>query len=537
VGCLRVIKPSFVVPGPSGVAIRTRLRVTAAEEKVLGEVGAHLGSLASRDLAARCRDGVSHDKDRWAARKREMTAGSSSRWAGSITKASHDQWALARRAQAAHLASLDAAITMICHRLSVPVGEKGSKKVAGGYRSKREWHAKSRRLAALKDRRAKVAADVAAGRLHVVRGGRRLVNTRHHLEEAGLTESAWRARWEAARMFVSADGESGKAGGNETIRITPEGTVSIRLPEPLTHLANAPHGRYVLAAKVTFHHRADEWADRVAANRAVAYTLTRDPRRGRWYVTACWQPAPIPQLPLAAALAAGCVGVDTNDGHLAAWRLDACGNPVGAPRRFGYDLSGTAAHRDAQIRHALTRLLHWARRCGAAALVVEDLDFTTSKTREKHGRNRRFRQVISRFPTGRLRARLTSMAAETGVAIVAADPAYTSRWGGEHWQAPTSTTTHKTSRHEAAAIVIGRRGQGFPARRRVSPPAHHHSDGVRHRNAQTRPGHPGGEETRPPGSGPRAGRAAPPGTRKRATRPSNTVRDGRTGQDTLPLSE
>ena len=63
VGGLRVIKPSFVVPGPSGVAIRTRLRVTPAEEKVLGEVGAHLGSLACRDLAARCRDGVLHDKD------------------------------------------------------------------------------------------------------------------------------------------------------------------------------------------------------------------------------------------------------------------------------------------------------------------------------------------------------------------------------------------------------------------------------------------------------------------------------------------
>ena len=106
-GALRVIKPSFVVPGPSGVAIRTRLQVTAAEEKVLGQVGAHLGSLASRDLAARCRDGLGHDKDRWAARKRELTGSCSSRWAGSITKASHDQWALARRGQAAHLVSLE----------------------------------------------------------------------------------------------------------------------------------------------------------------------------------------------------------------------------------------------------------------------------------------------------------------------------------------------------------------------------------------------------------------------------------------------
>ncbi|GLY88490.1 hypothetical protein Airi02_064190 [Actinoallomurus iriomotensis] len=49
--------------------------------------------------------------------------------------------------------------------------------------------------------------------------------------------------------------------------------------------------------------------------------------------------------------------MDTNADHLAAWRLDEHGNPCGEPLRFFYDLSGDAQHRDAQIRHALTRLL------------------------------------------------------------------------------------------------------------------------------------------------------------------------------------
>ena len=102
----------------------------------------------------------------------------------------------------------------------------------------------------------------------------------------------------------------------------------------------------------------------------------------------------------------GVIGVDTNADHLAAWRLDAHGNPVGEPRRFSYDLSGTADHRDAQVRHALTRLLHWADRCGVTAIAVEDLDFTAETTREKHGRRKRFRQLISGMPTGKLRARL-----------------------------------------------------------------------------------------------------------------------------------
>ncbi|MEO6091307.1 MAG: hypothetical protein ABIQ18_50215 [Umezawaea sp.] len=123
-------------------------------------------------------------------------------------------------------------------------------------------------------------------------------------------------------------------------------------------LANARHGRYVLSCRVVFAHRGPEWAGRVEQNQAVAYRLHYDAARGRWYVTAAWQHAPAPIPPLTAAGCGGVVGVDMNDDHLAAWRLDPHGNPVGEPRRLRYDLSGTAERRDAQLRHALTRLLH-----------------------------------------------------------------------------------------------------------------------------------------------------------------------------------
>ncbi|MDQ0909146.1 hypothetical protein QFZ22_005131 [Streptomyces canus] len=248
--------------------------------------------------------------------------------------------------------------------MSLPVGAKGSKNTPGGYRSKREWHAKSRRLRVLEDRLERARADHTAGTVHVVRGGKRLARTRHHLHDAQLTEDQWRRRWEAERWFLQADGESGKRYGNETIRISPDGEVSIKLPAPLAGLANAPHGRYILTAMVRFAHRGTEWADRVAANRAVAYRIHLDVARGRWYVTAAWQIPVTRTVPIAAALAHGVIGVDMNADHLAAWRLDAHGNPTGSPRRFFYDLTGTAEHRDAQVRHALTRLLHWAQTCG-----------------------------------------------------------------------------------------------------------------------------------------------------------------------------
>ncbi|WP_443063336.1 IS200/IS605 family accessory protein TnpB-related protein [Streptomyces sp. NBC_00445] len=541
-GGLRSPAKSFVATGPSGVAVRTRLKcLTPQDEKVLGLVGAHLGSLASKDLKARCADGLEHSADAWAVRKQELTAVSSSRWAGSITKATHDQWALARRCQSAHIQGLEAGIATIAHRLSLSVGKKGSKKAPGGYRSRQEWHAKTRRLHVLQDRLAAQQTDRKAGIVHVVRGGKRLARSRHHLDTAQLTEDQWRRQWEAERWFLAADGESQKRYGNETIRVTPDGEVSIRLPAPLAGLANAKHGRYVLAARVSFPHRGPEWADRIEANRAVAYRIHLDVARGRWYLTASWQYAPTQTMPLQAALAEGVIGVDTNADHLAAWRLDVHGNPIGSPRRFFYDLSGTAQHRDAQVRHALTRLLNWAKTCGVTAIAVEDLDFRAEKTREKHGRKKRFRQLISGMPTGKLRARLTSMADHTGIAIIAVDPAYTSKWGAQHWQSPLTSKNRTTTRHDAAAVAIGRRAQGHPIRRRTAPPHDDRSDRRGHRTVQARPEVAGREETRPRLPGPRT-RCVPPGCGANAGDQNAQHRSGRSAeheswqQDSLPLS-
>jgi IS605 OrfB family transposase len=375
----------------------------------------------------------------------------------------------------------------------------------------------------------------------VARGGRRLLKQRHNLTAAGKSEIQWRAAWEAARWFFTADGESGKRYGNETIRVTPDGEVSIRLPAPLAHLANARHGRYVLAARVSFPHRGAEWRDRITGNRAVAYRIHLDVTRDRWYLDASWTRKDLPVIPLDTLRFDGVAGVDTNADHLAAWQLDRHGNPMGAPRRFDYDLSGTAKHRDAQLRHALTRLLHWAKTTGVQAVAIEDLDFTDSKTREKHGVKKKFRQLISGICTGRLRARLLSMCAEAGIGVIAVDPAYTSVWGAEHWQKPLTSKNRRTTRHAAASVAIGRRALGHrirlgvpptPFRQwgRTAPPRQHQSDAGGHRTAQAPSSDRGREETRPRIPGPRTRSVSPDAERKRVTRTPKTVRDVRSAQ-------
>jgi IS605 OrfB family transposase len=175
------------------------------------------------------------------------------------------------------------------------------------------------------------------------------------------------------------------------------------------------------------------------------------------------------------------------------------------------------------------------------AVAIEDLDFSDSTTREEHGRRKKFRQTISGIPTARLKARIVNMAAAHGLTIVAVDPAYTSMWGTRHWQKPLTTNHRAMTRHDAAAIAIGRRALGHPVRRRTATPPHDRSDRAGHRAAQATPRARVREETRPSIPGQRT-RSAPPDPRAKAGDQRAQHRSGHATehetwtQDSLPLS-
>jgi hypothetical protein len=315
----------------------------------------------------------------------------------------------------------------------------------------------------------------------VCRGGRRLARARHGLGDAKLTEGQWRRRWAAERLFLTADGEADKSLGNETIRVHPQaGWLELKLPAPLAYLANTPHGRYRLSCPVRFTHRADEWAAQVTSG-AVRYDIDFLPDRGRWYLSASWRlPAP-PAATVQEAVAAGVLAVDLNAGHLACWQIDPDGNPV----RVGLDIPLVfdglpASTRDGRLRAAITLLVDVAGQRGCTAIGIEDLNFTDTRAsgRETLGRGRRgkrFRRVVAGIPTRQFRDRLVQMAANRGIAVVAMDPGWTSKWGTAHWQRPLQARypRQRITRHHAACVVLGRRALGLKARRRPGVPAPH----------------------------------------------------------------
>lgn len=133
------------------------------------------------------------------------------------------------------------------------------------------------------------------------------------------------------------------------------------------------------------------------------------------------------------------------------------------------------------------------------------------------------------MPTRKFRARLSSMADATGVAVIAVDPAYTSRWGAQHWQKPLASTTRKTTRHDVAVVAIGRRAQGHPIRRRTAPPPAHRSDEQGHWTAQAGRRVPAREGTRPRMPGPRT-RSVGPGYGANAGNQNAQHRSGRSAE-------
>jgi IS605 OrfB family transposase len=487
----RGVKP---VAAPGGVAITTRLRTTPEDESVLDLVAEHLGSLRREDLGRVCRpvpldpslDGAANRqvrRDRRNTRKKALTAQSSARWANAIIVGNDTQYRSARDAQHRHIIGLKAAIATIQKRLAQPTGDtltveqrrvRRKARLPKGYATQAERFQKQRRLQRLRAELGRVCADWGDKRVHVVEGRKRLATTRHNLNSANLTPSQWRDSWDCGRYRIEAPGSCDEPFGNLTITVTPDEQVSLRLPRPLEHLATAPRGRYVLSSSAAFAYRGEEWRARITGGRPVSYTITRKPGRAGRYLTASWACPPTtvdaicsPGLHGDVCALGPVVGVDLNDGHLAVRRIDKNGNPVGAPQRFDIDLSGSSARRDAQVRHAVTRLIRYAVRYRIDTVAVEDLDFadaraTGRETMGRGSRGKRFRRSVGGIPTGVFRNRLTAQTHRHGMRLYAVNPAYTSVWGNQHWRAPYQNVT----RHEAAATVIGRRAQGHKARRR-----------------------------------------------------------------------
>ena len=304
---VRVLADPFVVAPPGGASIRTRLCVTDVEHDLLVEAGDLLAGLRNRDMVRLLEWNQTAPKDRSkaerrteaAARKRVLTAESSSRIANSVVRSNNDSWALAWRNLWAHRRTLRNQIKTLTSRCAIEPGERVNG--AKGYRDHTERAMKQQRPIQRHLTLASVQGRIDQRRPKICVGGASLARLRHNLPDTDLDVDGWRECWDAARRFLTFIGTSGECFGNDTLIVDPDtGVVTLNLPAALKHHSNTPGPRrlYRFAQPVVFGHktRSVEWAARAEARGGIRYGLRFDPDakrgRGAWYLNASWATTP-----------------------------------------------------------------------------------------------------------------------------------------------------------------------------------------------------------------------------------------------------
>ena len=344
-------------------------------------------------------------------------------------------------------------------------------------------HQKRRRLGNLKMRLAALEADIAADRVRICFGSKRLWRKQHHLEANSYgSHEEWLADWRDARSdeFFVLGSRDETAGCQLCVAtVADDGTLTLRLRLP--DCLAGQHGKYLVMRGVRFvygheqvlaalqsnaeysayrRQHGEKAARATALGQAVSYRFKRDEKGWRVFAT-----TEMMDVLGVTDQRRGVIGVDINADHLAVAETDASGNYVNAWRvpLVTYGKSGHQA--EALIGDAVAGVVEYARGAGKP-IVIERLDFRQKKA-VLEGESRRYSRMLSSFSYGKIKAYFLSRGYRQGVEINQVNPAYSSVIGRVKFM-----ERYGISVHQAAALVLARRLLGCSERiprRRVCP--------------------------------------------------------------------
>ena len=381
--------------------------------------------------------------------------------------------AAARAAQGLHLGTLQGLIDPAEQRLKELVRQGRDFEI----------HQKKRRLSNLKGRLERVKADLAAERVRLCFGSKKLWRKQFNLPANGYANHGdWLADWQEARsneFFVL--GSRDETGGCQLCvgQVADDGslTLLLRLPDCLAEA----HGKYVHFEGVLFAYGHEQVLAALEASaefseyrrrpgeklaratdlgQAVCYRFKRDGKGWRVFVTVDLAPAPV-----VTDRRLGSVGVDLNADHLAVSEVDPSGNWLKSWRVPLVTYGKSQRQAEALIGDAVASVVGYARQVGKP-IVMERLDFRRKKA-ALEGESRRYSRMLSSFSYGKVKAYFLSRGCRQGVEIGQVNPAFSSVIGRVKFM-----ERYGLSVHQAAALVLARRLLGCSERiprRRVLP--------------------------------------------------------------------
>ena len=329
-------------------------------------------------------------------------------------------------------------------------------------------HQKKRRLANLRNRMAALEADIAAGRVRLCFGSKRLWRKQHDLEANGYaSHQEWLRDWRGTRSgeFFVLGSRDETAGCQLCVAaVADDGTLTLRLRMPDCLLGQ--YGKYLVMQGVRFAYGHEQVLAALGSNaeyvayrrehgekaaratnlgQAISYRFKRDGKGWRVFVS-----TQMMDVPVVTDRRRGAIGVDLNADHLAVAETNGSGNYVNA-WRVPLVTYGKSTHQaEALIGDAVAGVVQYAREVGKP-IVIERLDFRQKKA-VLEGQSHRYSRMLSSFSYGKSKAYFVSRGYRRGVEINQVNPAYSSVIGRVKFM-----ERYGLSVHQAAALVLARR--------------------------------------------------------------------------------
>ena len=336
-------------------------------------------------------------------------------------------------------------------------------------------HQKRRRLANLRHRLSALEADIAAGRVRLCFGSKRLWRKQDQLAENGYgSHEEWLRDWRDSRSgeFFVLGSRDETAGCQLCVAtVADDGTLTLRLRMPDCLVGQ--YGKHLVIEGVWFAYGHEQVLAALQSNseyaayrrehgekaaratelgQAVSYRFKRDGKGWRVFVTTNMMGVAV-----VTDQRLGTIGVDLNADHLAVAETDSSGNCIKA-WRVPLVTYGSSQHQaEAVIGDAVASVVECAREVGKP-IVIEKLDFRQKKA-VLEGQPRKYSRMLSSFSYGKIKAYFVSRGYRKGVEVHQVNPAFSSVIGRVKFM-----ERYGFSVHQAAALVLARRSLGCSER-------------------------------------------------------------------------
>ena len=292
-------------------------------------------------------------------------------------------------------------------------------------------------------------------------GSKDLFHAQFNLEENGYASHGdWLTAWQKARSseFVvigSKDETTGCQGCVMTL--TPEGIyLRLRIPDAI----RKEGAKHLVLGPLTFAYGQDVILNALSRGCALNYRFKRDHKGWRVFVSTTYEAPELMSTNLA-----GAVGIDLNADCIAIAETDRFGNLVYSKVISCSTYGKTGNQRKAIIGDAIKEAVAYALKI-RKPFVIEKIDFAKKKAESEHASPGHTR-IISSFAYAQTQLMLRARCFRAGVEVMEVNPAYTSTIGAVNY-----AQRYGISVHQAAALVIARRGMGLrerPVKRIITP--------------------------------------------------------------------